>query len=207
MDWKNIPAIDCGRVRVRALTPEDVSQIFDIYSDAEVMRYWGESAMRPGDEKHFMTEAEKDIQQRKCLHWGIVRRSDPGVVGIISVFDLDRLAKKAEIAFALARAHWGNGLMRDALRGVISFGFNEMDLRRIEADVDPRNTRSKKLLEALGFKKEGYLRERWITPDETQDSEFYGLLRREWQADICYELVFSSRKTFWNRLVRRVPRL
>ena len=60
------------------------------------------------------------------------------------------------------------------------FAFEELGLRRIEADVDPRNEASIRLLERLGFQREGYLRERWLVDQEINDTVFYGLLRREW---------------------------
>jgi RimJ/RimL family protein N-acetyltransferase len=55
-----------------------------------------------------------------------------------------------------------------------------MQLRRLEADVDPRNAGSIRTLERLGFQREGFLRERWHVNGEIQDAIFYGLLRREW---------------------------
>ena len=70
--------------------------------------------------------------------------------------------------------------MHEALRALLDFGFGELDLNRIEADIDPRNSASARTLERLGFTKEGYLRERWIVGDEVSDTALYGLLRREW---------------------------
>jgi RimJ/RimL family protein N-acetyltransferase len=70
--------------------------------------------------------------------------------------------------------------MEEALRVLLRFSFSEMELHRIEADVDPRNEASIKLLERLGFHREGYLRERWLVNGEINDTVFFGLLRREW---------------------------
>jgi RimJ/RimL family protein N-acetyltransferase len=72
--------------------------------------------------------------------------------------------------------------MRSALERLLDFAFHELGLRRIEADVDPNNARSIATLERLGFRREGYLRERWFVGGEVQDALFYGLLRREWEA-------------------------
>jgi RimJ/RimL family protein N-acetyltransferase len=71
--------------------------------------------------------------------------------------------------------------MQEALGALLDFGFGELDLNRIEADIDPRNGASARTLERLGFKKEGYLRERWIVGEEVSDTAIYGLLRREWR--------------------------
>ena len=80
----------------------------------------------------------------------------------------------------LARPYWGQGYMHEAMRAMVDFAFHEMQLHRLEADVDPRNTASVKTLERLGFQKEGVLRERWIVGDEVSDSALYGLLASEW---------------------------
>ena len=71
--------------------------------------------------------------------------------------------------------------MHEALQALLEFGFGELDLNRIDADIDPRNSASARTLERLGFTKEGYLRERWIVGDEVSDTAIYGLLRREWK--------------------------
>ena len=71
--------------------------------------------------------------------------------------------------------------MHEALQALLDFGFGELDLNRIDADIDPRNSASARTLERLGFTKEGYLRERWIVGDEVSDTAIYGLLRREWK--------------------------
>ena len=80
----------------------------------------------------------------------------------------------------MGRAHWGKGYMNEALNGLVSHAFEVMNLRRLEADVDPRNGASVRTLERLGFEREGFLRERWYVNGEIQDALFYGLLRREW---------------------------
>jgi RimJ/RimL family protein N-acetyltransferase len=68
------------------------------------------------------------------------------------------------------------------MTAALDYAFVELDLNRIEADIDPRNEASAKLLERKGFVKEGYMRERWIVNGEICDTVFYGLLRRDWEA-------------------------
>jgi RimJ/RimL family protein N-acetyltransferase len=66
------------------------------------------------------------------------------------------------------------------LSALLDYAFTELDLNRVEADSDPRNERSARLLDRLGFTKEGLFRERCIVDGEVSDSAMYGLLRREW---------------------------
>lgn len=68
------------------------------------------------------------------------------------------------------------------LRALLNFAFEDLGLNRLEADVDPRNMASVRGLENLGFKREGYLRERWVAGGELSDSAIYGLLARAWEA-------------------------
>ena len=71
--------------------------------------------------------------------------------------------------------------MREALTALIDHAFGPMKLRRLEADVDPRNVNSMRILGKLGFSQEGLLRERWNVNGEIQDTAFLGLLAREWR--------------------------
>ena len=90
--------------------------------------------------------------------------------------DDDRIA----MGFALAREHWGRRYAREALTVLLDHAFGRIGLRRIEADVDARNQGSLNTLEALGFRREGYLRQRWLVAGELQDSVLMGLLASEW---------------------------
>ncbi|MFN2369802.1 MAG: GNAT family N-acetyltransferase, partial [Candidatus Krumholzibacteriia bacterium] len=89
---------------------------------------------------------------------------------------------RAELGYGLRADAWGQGYAAEAVGELLRFGFTELALHRVEADVDPRNEASVRLLERLGFTREGLLRERWIVEEEISDAAFYGLLRREWEA-------------------------
>ena len=72
--------------------------------------------------------------------------------------------------------------MHEALCALLDYGFGVLDLNRVEADIDPRNTGSERTLRRLGFQLEGTLRERWIVDGEVSDTGLSGLLRRDWLA-------------------------
>jgi ribosomal-protein-alanine N-acetyltransferase len=72
------------------------------------------------------------------------------------------------------------GYAIEALTALLAHGFAALDLNRVEADIDPRNGASARVLERLGFRHEGLLRERWIVGGQICDTAFYGLLRRDW---------------------------
>jgi [ribosomal protein S5]-alanine N-acetyltransferase len=169
------------RVQLRELEPSDVPALFTIFSDPQVMRYWSTPAFQDQSEAvRLLEKIQEGFRSRQLFQWGIAEGQD--LFGTCTLFHLDPVHRRAEIGYALAQRFWGKGLARDAVTAVIDFAFGELDLHRIEADVDPRNTRSLKLLEQLGFQKEGCLRERYMVNGEIQDALLLGLLRPEWKA-------------------------
>jgi RimJ/RimL family protein N-acetyltransferase len=182
IDWTNIPTIKSQRVSLRRYAASDLDAIYEIHADPEVMRYLGGSPMRGlGEAEKFIAKAREGFEQRLSIEWGIARQSDNLLIGTFTFFNLDTAAKRAEIGFSLGRRHWRIGYMHEALQAALGYCFNELDFRRIEADTDPGNLSAIRLLERVGFQKEGYLRERWLVPGQTQDALFYGLLKREWR--------------------------
>jgi [ribosomal protein S5]-alanine N-acetyltransferase len=86
-----------------------------------------------------------------------------------------------EIGFILARQYWGLGIAREALLAILTYAFNEKDMQEITADVDPRNERSIKLLESVGFVKTGFKQNTLQVGEEWVDSVYFGLKRRAWE--------------------------
>jgi RimJ/RimL family protein N-acetyltransferase len=182
IDSETLPTIAATRLSLRWLTDEDTPALFSIFSDAEVMRYWSSPPLT-GIEgaRELLAHIRECFRQRTLFQWGIARRTDDYVIGTCTLFHLDTGNRRAEIGYALGRQHWGQGYMQEALGALLGFSFDTLNLHRIEADVDPGNASSIKTLERMGFRREGYLRERWLVGGGVQDALFYGLLRREWQ--------------------------
>jgi ribosomal-protein-alanine N-acetyltransferase len=181
MHWDRLPTIDADRVRLRWISADDVDAFYAVYSNPEVMRYWSTPPL--ADRAAAVNLIEKihaDWQRRLILKWGVALRSDDRLIGSITLFNLDFTHRRAEIGYALGRDYWGKGYMNEALMAVLKHAFEVLELHRIEADIDPRNTASIKTVERLGFQREGYLRERWQINGEIQDAFFYGLLKQEW---------------------------
>lgn len=183
MHWERLPTLEAKRLTLRWISAADTDAFFAIYSNPEVMRYWSTPPLADrGVAADLIAKIHEDWQRRVILKWGIARRSDDQLIGSITLFNLDFSNRRAEIGYALGRDHWGQGYMNEALPAVLKFAFAVLELNRIEADVDPRNTASIKTVERLGFQREGYLRERWQVAGEIQDALYFGLLRRDWEA-------------------------
>lgn len=175
--------LSTARLRLRALRVEDAEAMFAIYADPIVCRYlpWAAwASIDSGRDRIERYEMEMAAGESACLL--IVREADGEVLGDCMLFDFDTQCRRVEIGYGLATAAWGQGFVHEAVGALLQYGFETLDLHRVEADIDPRNTASARSLERLGFVKEGLLRERWIVDGDVSDSAIYGLLQRDWAA-------------------------
>lgn len=172
------------RVRLRRFDEGDVPHLFALYSNEEVTRFLARPRMKEIGEAHEMWgRIEAANADGSSLQLAIERKSDGAFLGACLLFNIvTARAARAEIGYSLAPEHWRQGYLAEALPALIDHGFEAMRLNRIEADIDPENTASARVLGKLGFRREGLLRERWIVRGEPSDSEIYGLLRNDWLA-------------------------
>lgn len=185
-DSHALPSLEGERVRLRMLTSEDVPRLFAQFSDPKVMRYWSRTPlMQIEDAAHLFEEIDRGVRACEFAQWAIAQRQSDRMIGSCALFKLDRNHRRAELGFALASAHWGQGYAQEALRLALAYAFGTLELNRIEADIDPRNAASIRLVERMGFRYEGLLRERWQVGGEIQDGAIYGLLARDYAATVA----------------------
>lgn len=174
--------LDTASLRLRPLELSDTATLYAIHSDPEAMKY---SAIRPwvsaAQACQLVESSLSAMRAGSQLCFSIVPTSVGEVVGTCTLFHIFKTSRRAELGFVLAKSAWGNGYMSEAVSAVLDDGFSTLDLNRVETDTDPRNFAAAKMLERLGFLKEGHLRERWIVDGNKSDSALYGLLKIEWR--------------------------
>jgi ribosomal-protein-alanine N-acetyltransferase len=169
------------RLILRWLDETDAAAQYAIYSDDVAMRYWSSVAWTDMDQAHASIEqSNDDYHSGKALRLAIELRQTGEMIGNFNLYAFSESNRRCDVGYALNRAHWGQGYLGEAMTAALDYAFTELDLNRVEADIDPRNEASAKLLERKSFQKEGYLRERWIVNGEICDTAFYGLLRSDW---------------------------
>jgi len=179
----DLPVLDGERIRLRGFREGDLHDLYAVHSDPQVMRYWSFPAWTElAQAQARLANAMSGRDPQRLLCWAIAERSDDRLVGGVTVFAIERAQERAEIGYCLRSDRWGHGLAREALQLALAHAFDGLRLRRVEADIDPRNTASCALAERLGFAREGLLRERWLVAGELQDSAIHGLLARDWRA-------------------------
>lgn len=184
----HLPRLESERLVLRWLADGDVPALFEIFGDAGAMRYWSWPAFtREEQARELLDDIRRHFAARTLFQWGIARKSDDAVIGTVTLFQIDHEHRRCEIGFALARSAWGQGLATEAVTRIIRFAFDELGLHRIEADPDPQNLASIRVLERQGFKFEGLLRERYFLNGRAMDAAYYGLLRDDWAGgDLLY---------------------
>lgn len=159
---------------------DDAPAIFAMYADPEVARYGSRPPMTDlGEAEEWIAKTRAGYASAESLQLGIERASDRAFLGTCTLWGIHVESKRAEVGYGLARPYWGHGYMREAMRALVGHAFETLGLNRLEGDTDPRNLASMKVLEQLGFAREGYMRERWIVNGEVCDTVFFGLLRRD----------------------------
>jgi len=174
------PALETARLTLRPARLGDADGLFALYSDPRVVRYWAWPAWTSIEQAHdYITRM---APKPDSLPLVAARRVEGDVVGTVSLYQINAQNRRAELGYALRQALWGQGYASEMVGAVLAHAFDALGLHRIEADIDPRNDASARLLERMGFLREGYLRERWIVNGEVQDTALYGLLVQDWRA-------------------------
>lgn len=182
-DAERLPTLETARLRLRAVVPADVPDLLAVFGDPVVCRYWSRPPLADVAEADALQqEIAALFAERTLFQWAIAERASDRLVGTCTLADLSVEHRRAALGYAVGRAAWGRGYATEALRALLDLAFGALALHRLEADVDPRNAASIRVLERLGFRHEGHQRERWHLQGEVQDAVLYGLLAREWRA-------------------------
>ncbi len=175
----SFPVLTTQRLHLRPLRVDDAAALHPVFADEDLMRWWSSAS-----HKNFAETQEyvkENCEGKGWQTWAITMVGNEQALGWVVFIRPEYKNNVREIGFILSRSAWGKAIAREAVSRVIQHGFDQLDLRRIYADVDPDNIASIKLLEKLGFKQEGYLRQEWETHIGVRDSLIFGLLRDDWQ--------------------------
>lgn len=172
-----VPVLETPRLRLRPYRAEDVEAMFALYSDPRVMRYWSFPPwVEIAQARIYIGRCLAGMESGEIFPWVIADRGSDRLIGAMTLFSLHVDQLRAEIGYSLSPDFQGRGLATEALCAGLAHAFDDLGLVRVEADVDPRNEPSWRLLERIGFQREGLLRKRWRVNGEVCDTAFYGLL-------------------------------
>ena len=175
-----VPILETAHLRLRPYRADDAEAMFALYSDPRVMRYWSFPPwIELAQARTYLARAIAGMDSGEIFPWAIAERTSDRLIGALTLYSLHVEQLRAEVGYSLSPDFQGRGLAAEALRCGLAHAFDGLGLVRVEADIDPRNARSCRLLEKIGFVREGLLRQRWRVNGEVSDSAFYGLLADE----------------------------
>jgi len=177
--FSKFPNIDLGSIKLRDLMLADKEGYFKMMSDPEVTKYLSDE-----DIPNSLEETENEIKfwgglfyRKQSVFWTIADSATNQFMGTIGFNNWNNINRRAEVSYDLMREHWRKGIMTRVLNNIVIFGFKNMNLYRIEARTMLGNEPSQRLLEKIGFKKEGTMRGYRVIRKEPVDVYIYSLIR------------------------------
>jgi Acetyltransferases, including N-acetylases of ribosomal proteins len=180
-NFKNFDGIETDNLQLRKLSLSDSKDIFEFTSNpitTEYLTWYPHQDVNTT--KEFIVSVIKKYEENLPSQWAIVKKEVNKVVGITGFITVSYEHLKGEVAFVLSPEVWGQGIMKEALLQVYDFGFNILNLVRIEAKADTENNQSAKALIKSGMKYEGTLRNYLIIKNKQRSFNFYSILNSEY---------------------------
>lgn len=177
-----LPHIETERLLLRKMALSDAPDLFEYASDPQVAAYvlWDHHQSLEDSRRYLAYMLEK-YERGDVAEWGIVHKRDERFIGTCGFMWWNTLHHRAEIGYALSPRYWNRGLMTEAVKRVIKFGFDKMQLNRIEARCIPGNVASEKVMKHVGMKYEGLMRKQAFTSGAFHDLKMYAILKEEYE--------------------------
>jgi ribosomal-protein-alanine N-acetyltransferase len=182
MSSKNI--IETPRLLIRIDSAKDYIQIFESFDDTSLKRYFGLNDEELATEKEKVSGGMQTYRTSFAL-FHLIEKATHNVLGSFAFHNWYKIHSRAEIGYALRKEEYKNrGFMKEAIMPILDYGFNKLNLNRMEAFIGPNNIASQKTVLRQGFKHEGVLKEHYCKNDVIEDSWVYGLLRKDYLAGL-----------------------
>jgi len=177
-----MPTLETPRLLLRKVVMGDVADLYVYGRDPEVARHvlW-EPYRSEADARAYVRFLHRQYRSEQPSSWGIVYKPHNKMVGTIGFMWWNQDHNSAEIGYSLARSYWNQGIMSEALREMLRYGFEAMGLHRIEAQHESDNPASGRVMEKVGMRREGTLYGRLYNKGRYVDVELYAMLRDQFR--------------------------
>ena len=168
---------------MRPFSLGDAADVFEYAGDPQVTRFLALETQRSVDDvRRLLATMIAACNTGQVLMVAVELKKKGKVVGGCAMRNWDRESSRLEFAYALAHRYWGQGIIPEALNALIELAFTRMGLNRIEVHTSPDNAASCRMVEKIGFQREGVIRRHEFYKDEYHDLVMYALLRDEWNS-------------------------
>lgn len=175
------PQLESENLILREIKLSDAEAIYRIFSDRQVLKYHDVEAFKSIEEARYLIyNLSESFREKEVIRWGIAKKEDNVIIGTCGYSGWNKNRLRAEIGYELLPSYWRQGIMTKALCAAIGYGFEKMQLNRIEATVMLSNIASIELLRKLGFQEEGILKERGFWKGNFHDLKMFALLKKDY---------------------------
>lgn len=176
----NLPTLETERLLLRKITLEDAWDMHYYGSNENVSKYvtW-ETHKSLSDTREFIEFVLTKYENKKIAPWGIEYKENGKLIGTIDFVSWQLKNNIAEIGYVLSQDYWGKGITTEAAKEVIKFGFENMDLVRIQARCDIENIGSARVMEKVGMTFEGVIRKGIFVKSKHRDIKMYSIINEE----------------------------
>jgi [ribosomal protein S5]-alanine N-acetyltransferase len=176
------PVLETERLILRDFSYSDTHDLYLIRSNPKVMEFMDSHTHQSlSDSSEMIALMLDSFMDETGINWAIENKYNGKMIGYIGYWRMMPEHVRAEIGYALKPPVWGKGYMKEALWEVLQFGFEQLKLHSVEANVNPGNLASARLLKSLGFKAEGHFKENYFFDGHFFDSDIYSLLETDFQ--------------------------
>ncbi|MFJ7826511.1 GNAT family N-acetyltransferase [Psychrobacillus sp. NPDC096623] len=174
------PILETNRLILREVIEEDAEDMFQYLSDKDVVKPMGLSPFETVNDVLDEVGWYKSIYiEGTGIRWGITLKDSGKVIGSCGFLNMLTKHYRAEVGYELSKDYWSRGIASEALEAVVKYGYQHFQLERIEALIEPTNLPSQKLVEKLGFKREGLLRHYEYTCGKFDDLYMYSIIKED----------------------------
>ena len=173
--------LETERLILRRVDNNDYKEVLSLRSNPETMKYIPRPLLKNDDDAlaHILM-IETKIQNNEGINWAITIKGDPKLIGVIGHYRIQLENYRAEIGYMILPEFNGQGIVTEAVKEVVKYGFEIMKLHSIEAVIDPDNVASANVLKKNGFVKEAHLKENEFHEGRFYDSVIYSILNKEY---------------------------
>jgi [ribosomal protein S5]-alanine N-acetyltransferase len=176
--------LETPRLVLREFEEADAPACNEYERDPEVVRYQSNGERTLEESLAYLRKSLATVAEspRRTFDLAVTLKDTGALIGRAGINVTEVNDRGAAIWYVIHRAHWGKGYIPEAMRAMVDFGFGELGLHRVYADLDPQNHASKRVCEKLGMRLEAHFVENAFIKGEWVDSLIYGILDREWRA-------------------------
>ncbi len=172
--------LEAERLFLKEINPDIIYNLFTFYTDEEISQFMGLKSENEMEIERIKFEGGRTTYRTSFKTFLLVDKESGKIIGRAGFHNWYAQHFRSEMGYDMDEEYRNKGLMTEAIKTLIQYGFDKMDLNRIEAFTSPNNEASKKLLTKLGFKAEGILKEHFFKDNRLEDSVCFAILKSEY---------------------------